>query len=100
MTEENEDKKICPCGGTNCDGGYGWKWKSSDLGNRHYVGGQSYKAGQLWVEICGAWTGDEAPPDPPGITNIQRYMIEAKTDSNAVVDATSKQTRFHNQRRV
>ena len=96
---ENEDK-ICPCGGTKCDGGYGGQWGSADLGNTHRVGGTSYKAGQLWVKICPEWIGNEAPPDPPGITNIQRYMIEGEANSNAIVDATAKQRGFMNKRKT
>jgi hypothetical protein len=99
MTEENNEDMICPCKGTKGCNGHGWKWCSSDLGNRHYVGSTSYKAGQTWVEICVGWIGDELPPDPPGITNIQRYRIDAEVEGNALKDASGKAMRFHNKRR-
>ena len=55
MSEENETIVCCE----KCEGGYGWVWKSADLGNRHRVGSTSYKAGQLWAEGCPHWVGDE-----------------------------------------
>ena len=69
MSEENETIVCCE----KCEGGYGWVWKSADLGNRHRVGSTSYKAGQLWAEVCPHWVGHEEPPAPPGISNMDRY---------------------------
>jgi hypothetical protein len=98
MKEDKNEDMICPCEGKKCDGGYGWKWRSSDLGNRHYVGHTSYKAGQLWVEVCGSWEDDTLPPDPPGITNIQRYRIDAEHTTDETT-TSGKQMRFHNKRK-
>jgi len=96
MTEEKNEDMICPCKGKICEGGHGWKWKSSDLGNRHSVGNTSYKAGQIWVEVCKSWTDDESPPDPPGITNVQRYCIDAEHSNNHDIRTKSgKQMGFH-----
>jgi len=76
--KETVREMNCPCKGKECDGGYGWKWSSSDLGNQINVGGQRLKAGQMWVDVCKGWTSSEAPPDPPGISNIQRYKADSK----------------------
>ena len=66
---ENKETLCCD----QCPGGYGWVWKSADLGNRHRVGNTSYKAGQQWAEVCPQWEGDEEPPAPPGISDMSRY---------------------------
>lgn len=79
MSEDKQDT-VCPCGATVCEGGYGWLWKSQDLGNTHRVGGTSYKAGQLWAEVCPQWVGDEEPPAPPGISDMTRYRRGGKSD--------------------
>tara|TARA_R100001082_G_scaffold67083_1_gene37949 strand:- start:1034 stop:1300 length:267 start_codon:yes stop_codon:yes gene_type:complete len=85
MSEEDAQERTgCPCNGENCSGGYGWKWRTADLGNR--IAG--HKAGQTWVEVCSQWDGDELPPNPPGIPDITKYMPEH-----------GRKNSFHNQRR-
>lgn len=67
--KEMETEAVCKCDG-KCDGGTGWKWMSADLGNR--IAG--HKAGRYWAEVCPDWEGDELPPNPPGISDMTRYM--------------------------
>ena len=43
----------CKCKGKKCDGGFGWKWHTADLGNR--IAG--HKAGRTWAEPCPEWDG-------------------------------------------
>ena len=83
MSEEKQDA-VCPCGATVCEGGYGWQWHSQDLGNTHRVGGTSYKAGQLWAEVCPQWVGDEEPPAPPDQIQTRRKIrrIQLRRDEN------------------
>ena len=66
----------CRCNGKKCDGGFGWKWKTADLGNS--IAGN--KAGRTWAEPCPEWDGTlnvyGLPPNPPGITNMRPYLTQ------------------------
>jgi len=95
MTDEDE-ANICPCGGDTCDGGYGYKWRSGDLGNTHRVGNTSYKAGRMWAEVCSHWVdehGKVLPPNPPGIGNITRYLKKATLKEFKTDEDTQKTSR-------
>ena len=70
--EEKEMEKVCKCN-EKCDGS-GWIWNSQDLGNRITDGTRSHKAGRFWASICPNWKGGEQPPNPPGISDMSKWM--------------------------
>lgn len=75
--KQMETKTKCPCEGNRCGEANGWIWKTRDLGNRITDGTKSRKAGQFWATVCDDWKaayGDELPPNPPGISDMSKWM--------------------------
>lgn len=69
----------CECKGQSCNGAWGWKWRTRDLGNQMH-------AGKQWMEPCPQYPdnlkewdgelGEALPPAPPGIApkNRNKYL--------------------------
>ena len=75
--KQMETETKCPCEGKKCGDATGWIWKERDLGNRITDGTKSHKAGQFWAVVCEDWKaahGDELPPNPPGISDMSKWM--------------------------
>ena len=88
----------CGCEGQNCNGAWGWKWKSQDLGNQMH-------AGKLWMEPCGQYPEDKKewdldlgkmlPPAPPGIAPENRNKYLDPQWGGKASDALRRSERAH-----
>ena len=78
-TESIKAEGPCGCKGEKCEGAWGWKWNTRDLGNQMH-------AGKLWMEPCPDYPenlkewdldrGEMMIPAPPGISpkNRNKYL--------------------------
>ena len=70
-----EPQGPCPCGGTLCNNGFGWRMgKMQDLAGGFHSSRHNVEVCEMFPEELKEWDVEDEiflPPPPPGINNIE-----------------------------